>query len=384
MKKVLTVLMAVTMVMGFAAMASAVDAINCKGEPGRLIAGCAEQGACETFDFENAYNYCDPGKTTNRAVFPVCECDQDFIDNMSIGEKYTVGMKILVDKGTGTAVEGNNGVYWGEVPVNIPMQTFSSQGAACDSTTYADAFLGDFQFMLANGDTMINGTPVSVFTGSGCPEAINEVVEFDTIIPLDAEGNVIEGAEYGYEIKGADIIGQNSNWAIDIPGMIVDPSKVQPGWVVWVEVCISEAADAKGTICGDCGECCFMLKIGTLCCEGEDPATISDTLVFPYLGKTNGGWWNGMAITNLSSVDGTAAVTLYENGDVFTGTVSVGANNIALISVDALTLTTAGGDGEMGNERSYVVVKTDGFHASGFAMMAKEANGVSMGYLAEK
>jgi hypothetical protein len=62
----------------------------------------------------------------------------------------------------------------------------------------------------------------------------------------------------------------------------------------------------------------------------------------------------------------------------------VPANGTTVVDVADLTLTTAGGDGVMGNERAYAKVVTKGFAASGFAMMAKEDNGVSMGYLAEK
>jgi hypothetical protein len=108
-------------------------------------------------------------------------------------------------------------------------------------------------------------------------------------------------------------------------------------------------------------------------------------LIFPYLGKTDGAWWNGIAVTNLTDNDGTADVTLYEGGDAFTGTIEVDANGTAVIDmVNDLELTTAGGDGVMGNERAYAKVVTNGFTGSGFAMMAKESNGVSMGYLAEK
>ena len=369
MKKTITILAAVMMVLSFAGMASAEDcpanAINCPGEAG-FINVCDEQSSC-TFDFENAYDYCEFNKVPNRAIIPICECDEcspGFIANLAIDATYQIGMTIMVDKGNGP-VEGTNGVYWAQDVASIPMDTYANSGDACADNSYDKTFGGPFAYY-----EYLSATPGTVNQNAAC-------------VAVPVGQRVVEirptAAATGYQILDTDIIGQNSNWAIDIPAMRADLTVVEAGWDVYVEICIKESISESGTICSDCGQCCFMLKIGTLCCPDEEVG-YSRTLIFPYLGKSDGAWWNGIAVTNLTSQAGTANVTLYENGDVFTGTVAVAANISEIIDVTALTLTTANGDGEMGNERSYVKVVTD-FNASGFAMMAKESNGVSMGYL---
>jgi hypothetical protein len=276
-------------------------------------------------------------------------------------------------------------VYWAQELSAINLWTYSSQSAACTDTDNSDAisagsFAGPFDYLLANGSSTItiDNTTYSAYpSGSSSCEALDpnqKVVEIRNTL----------GAGGGYEISEPDDRLNASNWVIDIPAMRADISEVEAGWDVYVKVCLYETGEGGDGICADCESCCFLINVGTLCCPEEQAKAYQETLVFPYLGKTDGAWWNGMAVTNLSDNAGTADVTLYENGDVFTGTIDVPANGTTVVDVADLTLTTAGGDGVMGNERAYAKVVTKGFAASGFAMMAKEDNGVSMGYLAEK
>jgi hypothetical protein len=184
---------------------------------------------------------------------------------------------------------------------------------------------------------------------------------------------------YGYQVTQADVLNGRSTWWVDIPALRVDSTITERGWKVFVKVTVQDAADtASGGLCSDCPKCEHIVEIGTLCCDSLDE-TCSGKLVFPYFGKSDGAWWNGMAVSNLGSTDGTASVTLYENdGDSFTGTVDVDAYSTAIVYLSELS-----GTGTIGDAQGFVVVNTD-FNASGFAMMAKESNGVSMGYLAEK
>lgn len=382
MKKTITILAAMMMVFSFAGMASALDAVNCAGDGKYIDAlGCdtpgeQEERGCGPFDFENKSDYCGQ-KQANRAVFPICDCIPDPFDNVVVDEEYGIGMKILVDKHDGNGpVEGDNFVYWsnGFPSDGISIMTFGSEGAACstdieknyDATPISTGTFGssvnDFCFMTANASTCDGGL-------QDCASPVDDssrVVEFK--LKSDAPGYVVTIGDDDFTA---------SNWVVDIPPMWVDfNGGAQKGWTVYVEVCFNQIGAGSG-ICHDC-ICCFDLEIGTLCCD-EAPVTSQCTLTFPYFPMTSS-YWYGMAVTNTSPDDGTAAVALYENdGDTATGTITIPAHSTKVIMTSDLTAT-----GTLGDAQAYVVVTTDFSDASGFAMMAKENNGVSMGYLAEK
>lgn len=413
MKKTITILAAVMMVLSFAGMASALTAANCGGDPGYINSGCGdEQGTCAPFDFDDysawsrlvngnlltgysyGENYCD--KMNNRAVIAICDCIPDPFENVTSNQnnplllpnRYEIGMNILVDKKDGNgAVEGANWVYFvadAELADGVNVWTYSSQGVACSDYDNSEAitagtFGGDFDLLLANGSSIIlvNNVPQTsqLSTSTNC-EAFDpweKVVEIRNTPYTNS----------GYSITPEDDQFDASNWVIDIPAMNTDVTEVEAGWDVYVDICIYETTGSGDGICSDCEACCFTLFVGTLCCPDSESSADGTTLVFPYLGRTDGSWWNGMAVTNLSDEAATASVTLYENGDVWTGDVALEANGIAIIVPADLTLTTAGGDGVYGNERSYVVADVDA-DASGFAFMANTNDGTSMGYLAEK
>lgn len=404
MKKTITILAALMMVLSFAGMASALDAINCGGDPGYINRGCeTEQGSCSYFDFDMptrindnilgyGYGYCD--KMNNRAVFPICDCIPDPFENVTSNtgttlppQRYEIGMTITVDKKDGNgAVEGNNGVYWADLVLGgIDVNTYATQGEACadydnGSAITNGSFIGPYDYLLANGTSQVL---VNNILQPAMP-----LIGTDTCSALEPQDKVVEIrntrlADAGYTITSDDDLYNASNWVIDIPAMRTDFTEIEAGWDVYVEVCVYETTGGGDGICSDCEACCFTLFVGTLCCPDSASSADGTTLVFPYLGRTDGSWWNGMAVTNLSDEAATASVTLYENGDVWTGDVALEANGIAIIVPADLTLTTAGGDGVYGNERSYVVADVDA-DASGFAFMANSADGTSMGYLAEK
>ena len=85
-----------------------------------------------------------------------------------------------------------------------------------------------------------------------------------------------------------------------------------------------------------------------------------------------------MVITNLSSTDGEAAVTIYEtDGDTETVTVPVEANNMFVAS--NVDLMDAFGEG-IGDARAYFTVRTD-FNADGFLFIGNDGKSEAMGYL---
>lgn len=395
MKKTISILAACMLVFAFAGMASA-EILTCETDPGHIDRGCetaAEQSSCYTspFDYEDFYGYyrnCDsplnsycesPDKNDlHRALFKICDCiTEGIFPEVNEGDVIDISMEILVDKHDGNGpVEGNNGVYWAQ-DVNqtgVAMETYANQGVACaDESCYPEnAFVGDFVYSLASSTT----TATVPYTGTACDVPENqEIVKF-------AACTTQTGA-HGYTVQASDAVDNKSVWWIDIPYLRVDSNITKgTGWDVYVKICLYTSLDAGG-VCGECEGCCYNVKIGTLCCDSTPVVTTcTDTLTFPYFPKTSS-YWYGMAVTNKSDEEGEFTVTLYENdGDVFTYTDTVPANSTMVITPDMLTVETSV-DGTLGNTQSWAKVVTD-FSASGFGMMAKEDNGVSMGYLAER
>ena len=392
MKKVFTLLMALTMVIGFAGLASALDAVNCAGDPGRIAdEGCSDVSEqsnryCTPFDFENPADYCNT-KQYNRAMFPVCDCIPEPFETVAARLEYVIGMKILVDKNDGNdMVAGDNYVYWAE-DVNeagISVETFPNQGEACRYTSPISGvkdydgtpvttgnFDGPFDYMLEDGTA---GTPG--FSSDCLVGTTNKVVEFTTNT-LAAQDPAVTA---GYVVSLEDDAANASNWVIDIPEMWANYPNAQAGWTVYVEVCITETGlSGTGGICGDCESCCFVLKIGTLCCDDTIlPDGCEDTLTFPYF-PTMANFWLGMAVTNTSDEDGDVVVTLYENdGDMGTATITVDANSTRIVQWSELVT-----DGTLGDDNAYAKMVAD-FPASGFAMFGNNSTGVAMGYIAER
>ena len=396
MKKVFTVLMALTMVIGIAGFASAemIDATNCAGDGGNLIVpGCGfqptEQGPdrdCGPFDFES--DRCT-GKQDNRALFPVCDCvDEGYFDSLTSNQEYGICMTIWVDKHDGQGpVEGDNFVYWAGETLNdgmadlsdgIDVLIFEREGQACQvnslgqytgapipSPVTPNAFgssFDDFDFRLANGNA---GSPETCAVGDECGTCVDlwRVVELE--LKSDVEGFLTES-------------GDSSNWVIDIPEMWADLPNAQAGWTVYVEVCLNQrglAGEGVENICVDCN-CCFLLEVGTLCCESA-PSSCQDILTFPFF-PSKDNFWLGMAITNKGSEEGTANITIYENnGETATISETIPANSTKIIADFAAN--TSGGA-----VQAYAKAVCD-FPASGFTMFGQVGAGdESLGYLAER
>lgn len=114
---------------------------------------------------------------------------------------------------------------------------------------YDTYFSGLYDYLTAAGST---GTPLT--TESCTLGAANRVVK---IIPRKNQA----ADTFGYTVTADDEFSGNSNWAIDIPQMRVDPGMVNGGEKVWIRVCLSRFCE------GDCvEECCAYVSIGTLCC----------------------------------------------------------------------------------------------------------------------
>ena len=157
------------------------------------------------------------------------------------------------------------------------------------------------------------------------------------------------------------------------------PASSPSGDVVSVRVVVFQ--DPCGTIFDE------EIVIGTLGCV---PTTSATTLLYPYLTKADGTYfWSAYAITNLSEVEGTVTLYMYESdGDAFTGVVGtpVPAHSIwatrlddAIVSPD-ITWTQTAGTGTPGDASAYIRAMTT-FTADGFGFIAGSPTGESMGYL---
>ena len=376
MKKAITILMAVALVFGLAGMAAAQgECITCIDDL-LIDRGCeTEQDQCEPYDYENNSflpNYCQEpaGKADPRVLFPICDCD--FATDLEAGDVVDVRLEILVNGKT-----GDNGAYWAE-DVNlsgIGMETYSSETAACEDTNFGSAFIGNFVYygFDEDGDRVVRGPAP---TANNC-----DLDDSDRSTIIEPQLGQTGQGTHGYVIQDADEVSGNSTWAINIPYILFDPTMINEGDVISVQICLSMADRDNnyeveiGGICVAC-ECCCEFELGTiLCCQ----AGASTNLVYPYVTPMNdANWWYGMVITNLSSTDGEAAVTIYEtDGDTETVTVPVEANNMFVAS--NVDLMDAFGEG-IGDARAYFTVRTD-FNADGFLFIGNDGKSEAMGYL---
>jgi len=388
MKKAITILMAAALVFGFAGMASAQDCTTCL-DPLDINRGCETiQDACYPFDYENQVffpdenrntitPYCEgpEGKADPRVVFPVCDCP--FADELIQGAVVDVRLEILVNGETGA-----NGAYWAE-NVNdnsfefaegggIPMEAYASETLACeDDTPFQSAFVGEFRYRGYDEDGELTGMTPLVGNFNCDPDEEDRPTIIEPVLQQGTDN-------HGYTITLADAENDRSQFAIDIPHIKFDPSMIDEGDVISVQICLTCAEDGEvnvGSICGGCG-CCCEFELGTILCCREGT---SSSLTYPYVTAMNdANWWYGMVITNLSSFAGEAEVTIYEtDGDTETVTVDVDANSMFVAS--NVDLMDAFGEG-IGDARAYFKVKTD-FSADGFLFIGNDGKSEAMGYL---
>lgn len=207
----------------------------------------------------------------------------------------------------------------------------------------------------------------------------DDLEDSDRVVKIELDRSE-SGANHGYVVLDTDEVNGLATWAIDIPRMRVDPTRVNAGDQVWVKICL--ILDCAG-LCSDDTLCCCEIYIGELCCAFDTDSGAG--LIYPYFPPANTAVWNllGMTITNLSSINGTCTVTMYESdGDVGTLDVDIDGNSIFLETIPnvAAAMTKTEGAGTLGDAKSYLTVDAD-FPATGFAMIADTIDGASMGYL---
>lgn len=409
MKKVFTLLVAMTMIIGFAGMAAAQDMCADCGDPGYIDRGCdiPAQGGSVPLVFD--YNDTDPGEhqpypsycgakgDVHRAMLDICECDAEWISyNLQevLDSELTIDitMEILVD-----GESGDNGVYWAENVGSLYMYTDDCDEADMCATDYlpfqplhldAAKLRVPYDFSATDAvDFMGSSQSFSgpfVFEGEDDDTTTPDTTNKTTIMRPDPNAP-IGTTGYPLWLNPDDITQGKCVWGIDIPAMWVDYSEVVEGQVVTLKISLS-ATNSQGLCHKDDCEC--EILIGTLCCPEAAVSGMGKTLTFPYMPRLFGYYEaQGIALTNLDSEEGEATATLYESdGDVFVATLTVPANNSFNITtaVMATMELQAGstGNGVLGTVSGgyYFVIETD-FNASGLAYFANADNGESLGYL---
>jgi hypothetical protein len=364
MKKLFVLLTVMVAVVGFTSGAFA-QCTNCKGPirnvPCPLV---ADQGAtvdCTWFDYDlnddtaagpdlTADGYClydgtDP--VEYRAILRVCDC----AETATIFNTPDVGirMTILVD-----GVAGNAGVTWADTqPATIDLDSFVNTTEACDLTHAwtVDGSFGAPTYYDSDGNAIAPGD-------LDLPDAADTACTFTGYTPSSVL--FTEGAGAGFNAVGYT----EGIWWIDIPPIRTNPNVLNDGEVISVQI---ELVDLP---CPTCVLCECTIPVAQVCCT----AVTSDCLLFPYFTSlTADTWWNGIAIVNTSSTDGSADLTAYEaDGSVATATVDVAAHSMFCDVLENIAWSGTG----LGGSRLYIEVETD-FEADGFFMMGNgmEAQG---------
>lgn len=265
---------------------------------------------------------------------------------------YELTLEVLVN-----GVAGDNGVYFAGPPV---VGSSATEDGACALTAFDQA--GASTYYLPDGET----TPFEDLGNNDCA------------VPDEARAIKVVTAANSLGLNGTN----EDFLRVNMPEMVYDASEVSPNDEVTVRVTLTRAPCGTVITTDHC--------VGTMVSACSTIAR-SRSVNFPYFTEGNtDGFWDGIAITNTTTTDGTVTLTMYEaDGDVATATVSVPAtgmyvNTLETMIADAVFAITTSVDGTLGNARSQIVASSDTIDIDGFAMMGNNATGVSMGYLPRK
>lgn len=297
---------------------------------------------CDAFDFEIAgtgvpgNGYCTDHNGLNRLI--IHSMDAPFIlDN------YELRLEILVN-----GLAGDRGVYFSNVnPLTEGDPTLVGACAAMPGVA-----IGLKAMFLADGVTPSAGAAA----GADCTiaAAARAVILTTAGDPM----NLVAGDDY---------------MLINLPPLNYNLADINEGDVVTIRVTLNRLP------CGTIGP--FDITIGTFGC---DAIAVANWLLYPYFTNFDStAWWNGIVVDNLGAIAGTATLYLFEkDGDIGQAVVAVDPQSqyVALLSNIAWTVAVAGGSGVIGDVSGYIIACTD-FNTDGFAMIANDNSGESMGYL---
>lgn len=310
------------------------------GVPGRIALGSAGvvQGAgdnCYGFDNEDPEGYCSGYQPVDNTM--VIAASQPFDQ-----AQYTVTMEILIN-----GASGDNGVYFSNEAL---------RSGAYDTSTDACLMTG----MMSHTASYYNavGAPAT-------PEARS------ALCTVAAAGRAVRMVTAASSLG----VGTTQDYlAFDLPHFNYQLDMVADGDVVTIAVTLTKVP--CGTVFT--GE----FNIGTFGCPSP-VVTPTSCIYFPYfteIGADADAYWDGIVITNRASTEATVTLTIYEaDGDTGTATVTVSAMSQYVNLLSNIVFTTTG---TLGDSSCYIQASAVGSsNIDGFAMMARQDTGESMGYL---
>lgn len=285
------------------------------------------------------------------------------------------------DDGVDNPVAADFGIYFAGDQVTNPVgylgydewDDIVAGGFTRPAADTVGTFATDYTYSLESGAAATTG---SMVLASGSAQDCREI---------DAEGRALVVETSVTEIFPQDGLNVVS---VDIPTMVYSAG-FEAGMKVYVQV------DLMGEICGaDSGS--YRLYVGEAIEEDDTQNVMTDSLLFPYFTGADDdadGFWDGIALVNTTQAEVTADVTLVEaDGDVATGSVTIGALGMEVSTLGGWlaggVLTQAAGAGTVGDSASFITVTFPAtgteYGVDGFAMIANEVSGESMGYLPRK
>jgi len=329
---------------------------TCKGyELQNIIMGVKTGGQsagedCTAFDFETGAGYCcfagSTCSTQNKLIFQNLTGAFEAVD-------YQIQLELLVN-----GASGYNGVSWSNDTVGAA--GYDTYTTACPAA--ASAVVGaqaNYTYYRADGTTLAAGS-VAGPNVNQCD--IQTIGPDQRVVTVSTDSSTL------------GLTAANRFLWVDIPMINYDIDDIAEGDIVTVRATLIKAP------CGALAE--VELDIGVFGCLA--PSGTGDSLIFPYFTEVDDEYfWDGIAIINMTSADGTATLNIFEqDGDRGTLTVDVPAYSMFVDVLSNLTFTLTAGTGSIGDSRSYIRVTTTFNMADGFAMFANPDSGESLGYLA--
>jgi len=279
--------------------------------------------------------------------------------------------KVLIQETTGRPFDA--GIYQIQLEIVV-------NGATGDQGAYFAGPIGYYSD--ADTDEICAGNVTALQPGTVYFNSLNESNVYDidaigtnaNITPLGDQDCSVAAVNRITKVKTVEVAlfngtDQDFLW-VDIPDIIRDAALFTEDELLEVRVTLLK------TPCGTLftGDWC----IGVLGCETSiNPDACYEYMrVFPYFGM-KGNFKNYIAITNTTDTAGVYTIMIYEqDGDVFSASIPVAAQNLAVMDLHSLTVTTvaSAGGGVFGNAKSYGIVtgNTDFF---GTAFMINATSG---------
>ncbi|HUU39437.1 MAG TPA: hypothetical protein VMW42_00705, partial [Desulfatiglandales bacterium] len=254
---------------------------------------------CVAFDFESGAGYCANTHGTNNML--LIESLSGAFESVN----YQIQLEILVNGTT-----GYHGVAWTNQDVGA--DGFNDSTAACGAgAAVAVGAQANYTYYRYNtSGQLVAVTPATVEAAHANQCDIAPVAPATT---PNAQATVLLT-----EASDLDLAVTNDILWVDMPALNYDLDDVDEGDVVSVVATLIKAP------CGVLFE--GEIEVGTFGCYVSPPAY---NLIFPYFTEMDADadvFWDGIAIVNMTSADGTATLSIFEqDGDRGTVTVSVEA-----------------------------------------------------------